>query len=214
MKISQFKKIKKYKFQEGDNNSTEKRELVDIARYIGHGLNLEFGVFNGFSISALANARPDLHFHGFDSFEGLPENWDLGQKYVKKEKFDCQGNLPKVPSNVTLYKGWFDKTLPLFINECGANISFLHIDSDLYSSAIYVLDQLNHFINPGTIIRFDELCCWRSVFNESSNAKRVFYTTWEQHEWKALNEWMGKYGRKVVPISRNWFQGATVVVTE
>ena len=52
------------------------RELNDIAKYIGTGLNLEFGVFKGVTISAVAKARPDLIFHGFDSFEGLPEDWD------------------------------------------------------------------------------------------------------------------------------------------
>jgi hypothetical protein len=61
------------------------------------------------------------------------------------------------------------------------------------------------------------LCCWRHVFGEASpkgKANRVLYTTWKDHEWKAMNEWLEKYDRKVVPISRNWFQGATVVVTQ
>lgn len=213
MKIEEFKNLKKYDFQKGDSKSTEERELIDISKYIGEGLNLEFGVYDGFSISTLANARPDLTFHGFDSFEGLPEDWDLGGKYTKKEKFDRKGVLPNVPKNVQLHKGWFNEELRPFIIEFAENISFLHIDCDIYSSASYVLNELNNLIRPGTIIRFDELCCWRTAFQERSEVKRAFYTTWENHEWKALNEWIKFHNRKVVPVSRNWFQGATVIVT-
>ena len=218
MKIREFENIKKYKFHSEDTNTNDVRlrELDDLAKYLpSWGLNVELGVYNGVTIGCLATARPDLEFHGFDSFEGLPEDWDMGQKNVKAEAFDRKGELPDVPDNVTLYKGWFNETLPDFHpNLC---ISFLHVDCDIYSSTDYALNLFNDRIVPGTIIRFDELCCWRHVFGEASpkgKANRVMYTTWKDHEWKSLNEWLEKYDRKVVPISRNWFQGATVVVTQ
>jgi hypothetical protein len=224
MKISEFENIKKYKFSPEDENTNDirLRELDDLAKYLpSWGLNVELGVYNGVTISCLATARPELEFHGFDSFEGLPEDWDMGQKSVKKEAFDRKGELPEVPENVKLYKGWFNETLPNFIKpsltEKSTPISFLHVDCDIYSSTDYSLNLLNDRIVPGTIIRFDELSCWRWVFNEASpkgKANRVMYTTWKDHEWKAMNEWLEKYDRKVVPISRNWFQGATVVVTQ
>ena len=49
--------------------------------------------------------------------------------------------------------------------------SFLHIDSDLYSSARTVLFLLHEQIVSGTIIEFDE------YFN---------YPNWKQHEYKAF----------------------------
>jgi hypothetical protein len=220
MKISEFEHIKKYKFSPSDENTNDVRlrELDDLAKYLPDwGLNVELGVYNGVTISCLATARPDLEFHGFDSFEGLPEDWDMGQKQVKGEAFDRKGELPEVPDNVNLYKGWFNETLEPFIDDQMKPISFLHVDCDIYSSTAYSLELLNNDIKPGTIIRFDELACWRHVFGEASpkgKANRVMYTTWKDHEWKALNEWLEKYDRKVVPISRNWFQGATVVVTQ
>jgi hypothetical protein len=220
MKISEFENVKKFKFQPSDQNTDDVRlrELEDLAKYLPDwGLNVELGVYNGVTIGCLATARPDLEFHGFDSFEGLPEDWDMGQKQVKSEAFDRKGELPEVPDNVKLYKGWFNETLPLFLTEALSPISFLHVDCDIYSSTDYSLNLLNDRIVPGTIIRFDELSCWRYVFGEASpsgKAHRVLYTTWKDHEWKALNEWLEKYDRKVVPISRNWFQGATVVVTQ
>ena len=220
MKIREFENVKKYKFLPEDQNTNDVRlrELDDLAPYLPDwGLNVELGVYNGVTISCLATARPDLEFHGFDSFEGLPEDWDMGQKQVKSEAFDRKGELPDVPENVKLYKGWFNETLPSFLTEALSPISFLHVDCDIYSSTDYSLNLLNDRIVPGTIIRFDELSCWRQVFGEASpknKSNRVFYTTWKDHEWKALNEWLDKYNRKVVPISRNWFQGATVVVTQ
>jgi hypothetical protein len=39
------------------------------------GYYLEFGVFTGGTIRYLARLRRDQTFHGFDSFEGLPEAW-------------------------------------------------------------------------------------------------------------------------------------------
>jgi len=220
MKISEFENIKKYKFSPEDENTNDirLRELDDLAKYLpSWGLNVELGVYNGVTIGCLATARPELEFHGFDSFEGLPEDWDMGQKSVKKEAFDRKGELPEVPENVKLYKGWFNETLPPFLTEALSPISFLHVDCDIYSSTDYSLNLLNDRIVPGTIIRFDELSCWRWVFNEASpkgKSNRVMYTTWKDHEWKAMNEWLEKYDRKVVPISRNWFQGATVIVTQ
>ena len=222
MNIKEFENIKKYKFLSSDTNTNDVRirELQDLSKYLAKDkLNLEFGVFSGTTINCVAEQRPDLQFHGFDSFEGLPEDWDMGQKNVDKKAFDCQGTVPMVESNVKLWKGWFDKTIPEFLDSeyNTQEIGYLHVDCDIYSSTVTILESLNHLITPGTIIRFDELSCWRHVFNEASpkgKANRVLYTTWKDHEWKAMNEWMEKFERRVVPISRNWFQGATVVVTQ
>lgn len=220
MKINEFKNIQKFKFHPDDQNTNDVRirELEALAPYLPNwGMNLEFGVFNGVTISCLATARPDLEFHGFDSFEGLPEDWDMGMKNVKADAFNRNGVMPDVPENVSLYKGWFDETLPTFLDNNYGDISYLHVDCDVYSSTVTILENCNERIKPGTIIRFDELACWRTAFGEASprgKSNRVLYTTWKDHEWKALNEWLDKYDRKVIPISRNWFQGATVMVTQ
>jgi hypothetical protein len=214
MEISEFQNVLKFKFGEIDERLRQLDWISPALR--NDGLNLEFGVFNGTTINRLANNRQDLIFHGFDSFEGLPEDWDLGGKFCNKEKFDRSGIMPKVHDNVKLYKGWFDETLPKFLEENDGHASFVHVDSDVYSSAKVVFDLLNDRIIPGTIIVFDELACWRHVFKEASpsNENRVLYTTWEDHEWKAFNEWLETYNRKVIPISRTWFQQAAVVVTQ
>lgn len=87
---------------------------------------LEFGVFEGKTINYISKFTTDK-VYGFDSFEGLPEKWtdqfDKGAFKVSE--------LPKVNDNVVLVKGWFDETLPTFIQEQnGKKVSFLHMDAD------------------------------------------------------------------------------------
>lgn len=72
------------------------------------GLVLEFGVFKGQSINKLGRVLQQPIF-GFDSFEGLPEDWDVGNAVIPREAFDRQGNLPEVLPNVVLIKGWFEQ---------------------------------------------------------------------------------------------------------
>jgi hypothetical protein len=73
------------------------------------GLYLEFGVFSGRTINHIAR-QADQAVYGFDSFEGLPERWrhTWGAGHFKMTK------LPRVVQNVTVIKGWFNKTLRNF----------------------------------------------------------------------------------------------------
>ena len=49
------------------------------------GLFLEFGVFEGDSINVIAKKMKNKTIHGFDSFEGLPQDW--GGTFYDKEYF-------------------------------------------------------------------------------------------------------------------------------
>jgi len=192
------------------------------------GLYLEFGVFKGTTINHCSSKMRNKIFYGFDSFEGLPEDWDLvgdtghdiSKIQVKEKGHFAVDKLPKVNDNVRLIKGFFDESLQPWIKENLDNdskISWLHLDADLYSSTIYVLEALNNYIVPGTIIRFDELVEWR-LEAENTHMKDVKakpkakYADWRNGEWKALNQWMEQYDRQVEPMWRNWHQGAGVKV--
>ncbi len=65
------------------------------------GHYMEFGVFEGKSINYLASLNKKVTFHGFDSFEGLPEQWFMGHKVIEKGHF-AVSELPKVVPNVVL----------------------------------------------------------------------------------------------------------------
>lgn len=142
------------------------------------GLYLEFGVFSGTTINYISNIVGDkITVHGFDSFEGLPEEWGA----LAKGTFDTKGQLPKVNNNVLLHKGWFDKTIAPFLENNQAPIAFLHADADLYSSTSTILMSLKERIVKGTIIVFDEL---------------INYPYWRDHEYKAFMEFIEKTGNK------------------
>lgn len=141
-----------------------------------NGYYTEFGVFTGGTMRYMAKRKPHMEFHGFDSFEGLPSNWS-GTPLVKNT-FSVKGTFPKVPGNVKLHKGWFNESLPIW---CGAHlgkIAFIHIDCDLYSSTVDILENLVDRLQIETIILFDE------YFN---------YPNWENHEFKAWKEFVSKY---------------------
>lgn len=140
------------------------------------GYYLEFGVYKGGTLRFMARLTPDVQFHGFDSFEGLPEQW-LGHLH-SKGAFSLGGKMPKVPANASLHKGWFNQSLPEWCQSYQGGVAFIHIDCDLYSSAVDVLKNLADRLQAGTIILFDEY---------------LNYHNWENHEYRAWKEFVAKY---------------------
>ena len=90
--------------------------------------------------------------HGFDSFEGLPEAWHN----EPKGSYSTKGVIPSVQENVVLHNGWFEDSLPGFVEKYQAPVRFINTDCDIYSSTKTVLELLAKQITPGTVIVFDE----------------------------------------------------------
>jgi predicted O-methyltransferase YrrM len=134
------------------------------------GLILEFGVASGRTINHLASLT-DQKVYGFDVFSGLPEDWRTGfEKGVFAQPH------PDVSENVELLQGLFLDTIPPFLSSTAhQNVSFIHIDCDLYSSTKTIFNLLGDRIVPGTVIVFDE------YFN---------YPGWRKHEFKAFQEFI------------------------
>lgn len=142
------------------------------------GLALEFGVADGATLRKIAAERPGETF-GFDSFDGLPEDWRRG---FARGKFACDP--PDVPG-ATLVVGLFQHTLPTWLDGHPTDsIGLVHIDCDLYSSTSFVLTTLGK-LQPGTVIVFDEL---------------TGYPGWQHHEHKALLEWVAATGATLRPL--------------
>ena len=142
------------------------------------GLWLEFGVYKGTTIRRIAKYRSDPGaIYGFDSFEGLPEDWDREHRgwWSDKGAFSLDGQLPSVPEHVTLVPGWFDESLPKFLAEVPGEVTLLHVDCDLYSSTAVVLTALKDRLADRCVVVFDEM------FN---------YPGWERNEAKAFLEFL------------------------
>lgn len=139
------------------------------------GLHLEFGVYRGGSMAFMSRYTQDP-IYGFDSFEGLPENWFTGSQ---KGRFDVGGQLPITDAdNLHYVKGWFDETLPAFLQAHREDrIKFIHFDCDLYRSHRDVFDALlaAQVDLNGTIALFDEY---------------LNFPRWEQDAHRALQEFV------------------------
>lgn len=131
---------------------------------------LEFGVASGNTINYISQFTNDRVF-GFDSFEGLPEKWRDG---FDKGAFSRGGEFPPVRDNVTLVKGWFSDTLPGFLASTDKQISFMHIDCDLYSSTKCILNLVKTRMTDDCIIVFDELVNYTGYDGDTGELRALF----------------------------------------
>lgn len=160
-----------------------------------NGIFAEFGVFNGKSINYLSSLLPNYKFYGFDSFMGLKEDW-TGWEWSQGD-LSTNGVLPKVNLNVNLIQGYFDKTLPEWLNNNPGPFSFINIDCDTYESSSTVLNLLGtERIVTGTVIIFDEY---------------FGYNNWRSHEFKAWQEFVSKNNIKYKYLAINHLQVGIIV---
>ncbi|HEX5406108.1 MAG TPA: class I SAM-dependent methyltransferase, partial [Pseudonocardiaceae bacterium] len=87
-------------------------------------------------------------------------------------------NLPDVPGS-ELVVGLFADVLPGFLADHPEHVDFLHIDCDLYTSTVAVLDLVGTRLRPGSIVVFDE------YFN---------YPGWADGEYRAWTEYTARAG--------------------
>lgn len=151
------------------------------------GAAVEFGVGVGTTLRMLA-ADPRLDpVIGFDSFQGLPEQWRPG---FPAGRFACDP--PAVPG-ANLVIGWYADTLPVLFGPQAQrqvpgwvlDLSLVHIDCDLGSSTDTILEYLGPYLTPGTIIVFDE---FHSYPEAADNEARAWadYTERTGTAWQTL----------------------------
>jgi hypothetical protein len=182
MKIGRWMDERDFRFPERVRN----REAVfaAVAKKIRDEkvLYLEFGVYKGESMRYWSKIlrHPESQLHGFDSFEGLPEDFDVDGPY-RQGTFDLGGAIPNIDdARVRFFRGWFDQVLPSY-KMPNHDVLVLMMDADLYSSTIYVLRHMRPYIKEGTFIFFDEM-------------------SRPEHEPRAFDEFMKESGLKFRPV--------------
>ncbi len=160
-----------------------------IRRYVAHQVLrdsdwAEFGVARGRSARFWLKHMPaDKKLYLFDSFEGLPEDW---QGKIKKGTFKCA--VPALDDKrVEIVKGWFQDTVPRWAKSYRGKLSFVHIDCDLYSSTKTVLHHIYPIIDANTVFLFDEV---------QGNPAR------EKHEGRAFKEFLQSRKLSFEPFAR------------
>jgi O-methyltransferase len=139
----------------------------------------EFGVFKGNSIAWWLENRkePASNFYGFDTFNGLPE--DFGE--FKKGDLNAGNALPVIEDKrCRFYKGLFQQTLPGFLKTYNSrNMRVLHIDCDLYSSTLFVLASMAPFLSKGDLLIFDEFVTPTQEFKAFADFASAWYLKYE-----------------------------------
>lgn len=126
----------------------------------------EFGVWRGEAFHYLIKNYEKGY--GFDTFDGLPENWHE----ERKGSYSSDGQVPTIDGGEFIV-GQFEDTLPKFFSKSRPVASLINYDADLYSSTICALNFTKPVIDRHTILIFDEFLINRN---------------WEQDEYKALNQ--------------------------
>ena len=149
---------------------------------------IEFGVAAGHSFKwwLKQNTSAESMFVGFDTFDGLPEDWGP----FKKGSFSNNNEIPTVnDSRAQFYKGLFQQTLPQFIKDFdNSKRNVIMLDADLYSSTLYALSLLAPYLKKEDIVFFDEFVV-------------------PTHEFKAYHDFISSHyvNLKLVAAANNYY---------
>ncbi len=123
------------------------------------GIFVEVGVYRGGSLLELAKVAGDRLVFGFDTFTGLPQEYDGDDEVHEANEFDdtsyesvCE--LFKDNPNVFLIQGLFpDSAANSILDE---SISFAHLDMDFWRGTLEALAVLWPRVVSGGMILFDD----------------------------------------------------------
>ena len=133
----------------------------------------EFGLFRGYTFLQAYKHTQDLgmeniHFYGFDSFEGLPppDGIDVADGRFFEGQFACsiedvQKNLSENgmdTAHTTLVKGFYEDVLTEDLRKQHdfKPASVVLLDCDYYSSTKTALDWMGPYIQANTVLLFDD----------------------------------------------------------
>jgi O-methyltransferase len=132
----------------------------------------------------------DWRFLAFDSFEGLPEIpeidrqaiWRPGALSTAEEELIrrvVEHGMPR--ERLTTVKGFYDRSLTpgLKARLLPTRAAVVYVDCDLYSSTVPVLEFVRDFLQPGTVLVFDDWFCFHG--DPDRGERRAFREFRERH---------------------------------
>jgi hypothetical protein len=161
----------------------------------------EFGCHSGRTFSAAINASKYVNLDlfkafAFDSFEGLPETnqeldgyFETGTFRTSKKEFL---SIIKSKTGVELdenhiVQGFYENSLTEELQKNLPKIGVVHIDVDLYSSTIEVLNFISPLLVNGSIILFDDWYCFPPGILQGE--KRAFHEFIEKNPHFKFEPW-------------------------
>ncbi len=164
---------------------------------------------------ALTEARrhnlPDMRFHAFDSFEGLPqpttdtsvEIWTRGALTTTEEDFMAMVRDHGIYADrVRTIKGFYDQSLTKELRreyiDSGRKISLVNIDCDLYESAVPVFEFIDPLLQEGAVIYVDDLFAGYKG-SPRKGVARAFLEWQARSRWKVVRHLdIGWWGRSYI----------------
>ncbi|EHB49740.1 MtfA protein [Mycolicibacterium rhodesiae JS60] len=164
-------------------------------------LLLDLGVWIGWS-TRLTSQASGRTVHGFDTFEGLVEDWQIEDQFlIKQGTFSLSDPLAKrflhdtsvslhdgVPDplgrNVRFVKGSTYATLaPFLAGRPGAPIRLFHMDLDTYESCLHGLETCKDRFVEGSILVFDEYLVTNGEMRAFFEFQRTYQIEWRYRSW-------------------------------
>lgn len=178
----------------------EASQLPDPHGEADKELLLDLGVWIGWSTRLISDASGRA-VYGFDTFEGLVEDWQLEDQVVKKGTFaisdpvaqlfirdtgvSFEDGLPAaLGRRVQFVKGSTYDTLAPFLSERpDAPIRLFHMDLDTYESCLHALETCkDHFIE-GSILIFDEYLVTNGEIKAFYEFQSRYGLQWRYRAW-------------------------------
>jgi O-methyltransferase len=165
----------------------------------------EFGCHSARTFSAAVRAAEllemnDAQFFAFDSFQGLPSVNASDDGYFKSGSFATPiGEFIRLVKNMAGYRvpreniveGFFDVSLTGELQRRMPKAGVIHIDVDLYSSTVSVLEFIKPLMVVGSVLLFDDWYCFPPGANKGE--MRAFdefcavNPSFTVEEWKAYS---------------------------
>ena len=164
-------------------------------------LLLDLGVWIGWSTRLVSDAC-DRTVYGFDTFEGLVEDWQIDDQIVfKRGTFSLTG--PDAErlmrdTGVSLHDGLpdalgrkvefirgstYDTLAPFLADRPAAPIRLFHMDLDTYESCLHALETCKDRFIEGSILVFDEYLVTNSEMRAFYEFQSQYELEWRYRAW-------------------------------
>lgn len=184
----------------------EAEQLAQPSGRDSNELLLDLGVWIGWSTRLTAEAS-DRTVHGFDTFEGLVEDWQIDdQAVVKRGTFSLteplaqrlmpdtgvylEDGLPApLGRKVEFIRGsTYDTLAPFLADRPGVPIRLFHMDLDTYESCLHALETCKEHFIEGSILVFDEYLVTNGEMLAFYEFQSRYGLEWEYRTW-GLEVW-------------------------
>lgn len=179
----------------------EASRLPKPSRQDSDELLLDLGVWIGWSTRLISDAS-DRMVYGFDTFEGLVEDWQIDdQILVKRGTFSLSEPLAQrliADTGVSLHDGLpatlgrkvqfikgstYDTLAPFLAERPADPIMLFHMDLDTYESCLHALETCKDRFIEGSILVFDEYLVTNAEMRAFYEFQSHYELEWQYRAW-------------------------------